>query len=170
MIRPVFAVAIWIAFVGGMAVYTKARQETAPPVTHERELAREAYSLEVTTTFAVEPDPFALKDADHADAAGLVIRLNGKEIVRKTGELQPGRPFRVAPVNGLIQGNNEFYLQAFPPLDATDRVQGVRVRVFRDAEVVLDRALWSEPGTSIASTFPLSVGPAEASKGSADEH
>ncbi len=170
MIRPIVAVAIWIVFVGGMAVYSKARHETARPVTQERETAKERYALEITTTFPVEPDPFALKDTDHADSAGLIVRLNGKEVLRKTGGLVPGRAFRVEPVNGVIHGWNEFYLQAAPSLELTDRVQGVRVRVFRDQDVLLDRTLWSEPGTQIASTFAVSVEPAEVSKGSAHDH
>lgn len=154
--RPVLAVLIWAVLIGGLSSYMHYREGSRPPVAYRFEAAHGVFSLEVVGTFAVEPDPFAV-DVEGNQPAALSIRLNGKEIVRQTDRLEPGSPLRVSPVVGIVEGDNEFYLEAYPPAASTSQYNAVRIRVMRDNRVAAEHSSWSEPGARIADTFRLTV-------------
>lgn len=154
--RPAFAVIIWVVLIGGLTVYMQSRDTAAVGVTYKPPRAEGVFALQVTTTFAVEPDPFALRTGQ-TEASALLVKLNGSEILRRADRVQAGTPIRVEPVPGLIDGRNEFYLEANPPVGLANLSYAVRVQLFRDGQLVADRSLWSEPGSRIASSFQVSV-------------
>jgi hypothetical protein len=163
--RIVLAVFVWVALIGGLATYMQAREHVKPAVKHEFRHATDRYDLEITTTFSMEPDPFALRTDDAAPPA-LVVKLNGMEVLRRTDRVESGDPIRLENLPGVMQGTNEVYLEANPPLEKQSGSYAVRVRLFRDQETLLDRSLWSEPGGRISSAVPVTV---EAPKGP-EEH
>jgi len=75
--RPFLAVAIWIVLIGGLTLYMNVRETVKPPAAIESRQALGAYSAELTTTFPLEADPFALRD-ESEQAALLLMKLNGK--------------------------------------------------------------------------------------------
>ena len=111
----------------------------------------------VTTSFAVEPDPFALQSDAGEKPHALLVKLNGREILKRTESFPGGTPVQTDHVEGIVEGLNELYVEANPPLDQAGRSHAVRVRVLRDGRPVLERSFWSEPGARIATTFALSV-------------
>ena len=112
--------------------------------------------MDITTTFDIEPDPFAVR-TDDAPPAALVLRFAQRDLLRVTDRLSAGQAVRVDEVPGVTVGPNEFFLEATPPLSAGGSAHAVRVRVLRDGVVVDERTFWSEPGLSIASGFVLDV-------------
>lgn len=155
--RPLLAACIWIVLVGGLALYMGTQQAAPTPREFAPQEAGGVFALEVTTSFAAEPDPFALRLDDAQQAAAVLVRLNGKDVLRRTGRLDSGTPLRVEPIAGIVTGRNEFYVEANPPTDQPTQAHAVRVRVLRDGESVAERTLWSENGARIAATFELSV-------------
>lgn len=154
--RTVLAVVIWAVLIGGLSAYMHSREGARTLVAYRFQEASGAFSLELVGTFAVEPDPFALEVGDNQPAA-LMVRLNGKEIVRRAERLDPGSPLRVDPVAGIVEGANEFYLEAYPPAAKTSRYNAVRIRILRNNQVVGEHSSWAEPGARIADTFLLTV-------------
>ncbi|UCG14042.1 MAG: hypothetical protein JSU72_06110 [Deltaproteobacteria bacterium] len=157
--RIMLAGLIWIVFVGGLALYTH-RQGVTPVATEtpgELRMAEGQYELEITTTFTVEPDPFALQSDEGEKPAGLLVRLGDREVLRKTDRLEAGIPIRVAPLFGLVEGTNEIYLEASPPLDHIGKINGVRVQIQRDGQAIVEQTFWSLPGGKVADTLRFSL-------------
>lgn len=157
--RPILAIIIWLVLIGGLSAYMHGREEIHRATSYEVRKLTEDFALEVTTTFDVEPDPFALRTDTQASAPALLVRVNGQEALRRSDRVDRGIPQRLEPVPGLIQGRNEIYLEANPPLDQAGHSLAVRVRVFRGDQPVADQSLWSDQGSSIAATFPVDIQP-----------
>jgi len=155
--RPALAILIWIVVIGGLAAYMHSREEVRTATSYHLQQAGGVFALEVTTTFPVEPDPFALQTGQ-GEAPALLMLLNGKEVLRRVDRVEAGVPIRVEPVAGLVQGRNEFYLEANPPLGLANLSYAVRVRLLRDGQPVMERSAWSEPGSKVAVTFQVDVG------------
>lgn len=140
---------IWIAFVGGVSLYVAKREAVQPVAEPKVAPAGSNFALEVTTSFDVAPDPFALEETD---PAGIVIRGGGRDLARRD-RLEAGTTLRIEPVPGLIEGRNELYVEASPPLSEANRPHALRVRVLRGGAVVAERIVWAEPGSRVASTL-----------------
>lgn len=155
--RPMVAVLIWVVLVGGFTLYVNTREpvKTVQAIGHRT--AEGAYALEITPSFAAEPDPFALRADRETEAPAVVLMVNGKEVLRIVQRIEPGIPIRVEPVPGLVQGDNEFSIEANPPLTATRMAHAVRVRLLHDERTIAERSFWSEPGSRIAETFQINV-------------
>lgn len=154
--RPALAVVIWIVLIGGLTVYMQSREQASVEAAHDWDYSGGAVSLRVTTTFDIEPDPFALRTEGH-EAAALLVRLNGKEVLKRTDRVKAGVPLKVDDLPGVLAGRNEFYLEANPPLERANMSYAVRVQVLRDNATIADTSLWSEPGSRIADTFSVTV-------------
>jgi hypothetical protein len=120
------------------------------------ERAQGVYTLVVTTTFAAQPDPFALTAGGEAPAA-LQIRMGPRVLLHKTNDIMPGRPMRVAIDEGLVKGTNEIFIEASPPLDSADRAQAVRLQLLRDELTVAQDTFWADPGENISKTFRFDI-------------
>jgi len=155
--RPIMAIAIWIILVGGFSLYLGHR-ETAPPVREQaRPRAEGVYSIEIATTFAVEPDPFSLRIDDTQRPASLRVKLNGKEILRRTERIEAGTPIRLDAFPGVTDGANEFYIEA-AAVEQTGHPLALRLHVRRDGQPLAERVFWSEPGGKLTGTFLLRAG------------
>jgi hypothetical protein len=159
--RPVLAVAIWIVIIGGLAGYMQVREQARAVRTIEAKEASGTFALEVTISFPLEPDPFALRSGAEQPAA-LILKLNGSEILRVNERVDARKPITLDPVPHLHVGPNEFYIEANPPVDSIDRPYAVRVRLMRDGQSAMDRSFWAEPGARIADAFAVEVQEARA--------
>jgi hypothetical protein len=119
----------------------------------ELQAAQGHYALEITTTFAVEPDPFALQTEGGEQKPALLVRLADKEILRVTERLESGVPIGVEPLTELTEGTNEIYLEASAPLEQAGKSHAVRVRVLRDGQTVAERSFWSGSDGRVADTM-----------------
>lgn len=157
--RPVLAFLIWVAFIGGLAAYMHTRETTARVGAVELRSAVGSYSLEITPTFDVEQDPFALRTDDGTSDSTLVVRVNGKDVLKRSDRVEKGAPIRVEPLTGLVDGSNEIYLEATPPIELSGRSLALRVRLFKDGAEFADRTFWTEGGSKIATAFPVKIEP-----------
>lgn len=149
---------IWLILVGGLALYMQERERRQPPQMAQpmtQAAPVEAYTLELTPSFATAPDPFAL--AGDADAgATLLVRLGERELYRSDKPLPPGVTVTLHPVPGLVLGHNEIYLRAVPPRgEALDHA--LRVRLLQGGRVILDQTLWGEKGANVSGSVPFTL-------------
>jgi len=146
---------IWVVIIGGMVFYSRQREITEAAITiHDPETmnVEEAYTLQVTPTFSIEKDPFALQTEEDA-ATGVELRLNGTPLPLTAENLKRGIPWELKRIEGLVIGNNEIYLQASPPLAESNLQHGVRVQLLTTGAVIVDRTIWSNQGSLVSGTI-----------------
>jgi hypothetical protein len=160
MRRIATALLLWVIVLGGLNLYMKqfetSDSDAAEPSRQRPAQAEALYVMELTTTFNVEPDPFALTADDSKEPAGLVVQLHGNEVLRKTGEIEAGTPVVLNPVPGMIRGLNEFFVEAYMPLDSIGKSYALRLRLMQAGIPVTDETFWSEGGNRV--TGVLRVG------------
>lgn len=167
MIRIFAAIGVWILFLGGPLLYMQQRtaQEAASDYVQQEALG--ILSVTLTPSFEPQPDPFALQIDN---AAAVRLTLNGQEILHQTKPSAPGNPIVIENASGLVEGKNEFYLEAYPPLDSAMHSHAIRLQVLRDGEPIADRTFWSAPGNPIAETFLVEIAHAEKTEEAGDSH
>ena len=149
---------IWLVLVGGLALYTYERERRQPPdlaALVTREAPAEAYTLEITPSFATAADPFALQGEAEAGAT-VLVRLGERELFRRDKPIAAGVTVSVHPVAGLVVGLNEIYLRAVPPL-GYPLDHAVRARLLQGGRVLLDQTLWGEKGAIVSGTIPFEL-------------
>jgi hypothetical protein len=160
--RFALAAFAWLLMLGGLSLYIYQRDRHTPAAIQapvQQAVATEDFTLEITPTFSPEPDPFALQ-GEESTAAPLVVRTADRELFRAES-LEPGVPVRVHPLRGLVEGRNEIYLQAQPPVGEAGRNHAVRVRLLQGSQVVVDETLWRAGGANVAGTIPFTLAAAE---------
>lgn len=155
--RPLLAIAVWVILVGGLSWYMQTRQEVAAVQSFQPTALETRLTLEITPSFAMEPDPFALQVDERDRAVALLVRLNGRDVLKKTEKLTDGSRIVVDDIQGLVEGRSEFYVEAYPLLSEASQSHAVRIRVKREGQTIAERTLWSEPGSRIAATFSLEI-------------
>jgi len=155
-VRLVIAAIIWIIFIGGLSVYMQAREslEMAPDKTLQTAMGK--FTIQVTTTFAPVPDPFALKTHEESSSS-LTVKLHGVKVLGPDSQTGADRFVFREDLPQLLAGKNEFYVEAYPDLRATDKAGALRVEIMRDGVVLADRTFWSEPGERIAGALSTTV-------------
>lgn len=153
--RFILTVIIWVVIVGGLWSYSRLRLEAEANIVRTAPVVikiEDAYSLRVTPTFSIEPDPFALLSDDSA-SAGVELRLNGTVIPLESDSLQRGVPWVLNRVEGLIKGINEIYIKASPPIAESNLEHGVRVQLVLAGAATVDETVWGEQGALVSGTI-----------------
>jgi len=153
--RFIAIAAIWIVIVGGLAIYIHQRDSkivTAAQAKVPQTLTQDFFDLEITPTFAIAHDPFALTD-EKTDRPPLLIRLNGTDLQYDDKPLHRGEALRISAVQGFIDGDNEIFFDASPPLAESHLSHALRIRLYRSGLPALDQTIWSEAGSKVSGTI-----------------
>jgi hypothetical protein len=78
-------------------------------------------------------------------------------LLEETEPIEPGRPLRVAKIPEVVEGRNEFYLEAIPAENEVPREHAVRLRILQGQQVVAEQTLWSPPGEPVRGLMTLIV-------------
>jgi hypothetical protein len=160
MTRIAIALLLWVIVLGGLNLYMRQFETSgsdAASSSRQRPAQAEApYAMELTTTFNVEPDPFALTANASEEPAGLVVQLQGNEILRKTREVETGAPI-VLNVPGLVRGLNEFFVEANMPLESIGKSYALRLRLTQAGSPVAEETFWSEGENRITGILRVSL-------------
>ncbi len=154
--RLVLVIAIWIVIVGGVWFYIDQRDSRIIDKAEAQQSYQQVvddFTLELTPTFGIESDPFALQTETAASA--LLVRLRGQDIYNSDATLARGETLRIGPLHDFVSGNNELYLEASPPLNESSISHALRVRLLRGETAVLDETLWADAGSKIAGNLPF---------------
>ena len=162
--RFILVALIWLVLIGGLSFYIQQRDARIPPRA-EAQVSLQAvsgnYALELTPTFGAAPDPFALQVEGEAPAT-LLVRLDGQPVYRSEAPLVRGETLRIAPLEGLVAGRNELYVEATPAFDEAHLSHALRVRLLRDGIELLDQTLWGEAGRKVSGSVAFTLAaPAE---------
>ncbi len=152
--RFILTIIIWVVIVGGLWSYSKQRQIVEASIVRQNPTiakVEDVYSLLLTPTFSIEPDPFALQ-TENTDGA-VELRLNGITIPVDADSLRRGKPWILDKVGGLVEGQNEIYVEASPPISESDLEHGVRVQVLKGEVAAVDSTLWSKQGSLVSGTI-----------------
>ncbi len=156
--RFLLVVTIWVVIVGGLWIYITQRdhrrEQIIAPVPVDLSVEGR-FAIEITPTFSVEKDPFALTTSD-SSASHLEIKLNGREIVIDAGEILRGKTIRHEDVDGVLAGYNEIYVAASPPLAENTLEHGIRVKLFDESGLLVDQTVWAEQGALVSGTISFS--------------
>ena len=159
--RFLLIILIWTFFVGGLWGYTTQRDASLPKGPAQvvaPKILTGSYVLEITPSFTIEKDPFALAlDGDASQIPGLEIRLNGRVLGVDSGQIKRGKMIRITKNLKLSQGGNEFYVKASPPMAETDLDHGLRVRLLDRGGPVVDRTVWGSAGAVVAGSVSFTL-------------
>lgn len=153
--RFLLVVAIWIVIVGGLWSYIAQRDAKRQQITVRTPVdttIEGQFAIEVTPTFTVEEDPFALQTSD-AESQVFELKLNGKTIDINAEEVRRGQSIRQENVVGMLAGHNEIYVSASPPISESSLEHGIRVKVYEDATLVVDQTVWASQGALVSGTI-----------------
>ena len=155
--RILAVIAIWVAIIGGVSLYMNTRPEItrAIAVVPQGIGAGEPFRLEATPTFTAEADPFALEGETGETA--FVVWLNGREVLKASEESRAGIPVVLEPVDGLIEGVNELYVEASPPVGFGGESYGVRLRLLNSGVAVAEETFWSEDGSRVTGVLRVDL-------------
>lgn len=156
--RFLLVVTIWVVIVGGLWSYISNRDARRQHITAKTpvDLSVEGqFAIEVTPTFSIEDDPFALTTSD-SSVPPLELKLNGKAIDINGLEVLRGQSIRFEDVVGVLAGHNEIYVTASPPISENTLEQGIRVKLYEDRTLVVDQTIWTDQGALVSGTISFS--------------
>ena len=111
------------------------------------------YDLELTPTFSLEKDPFAL-NLDESPA--LVVKLGDKELLALESVLA-GESVLLEEVRGLVLGMNEFFIKATPSTADAAGAQALRVRLLQAGQPVAEETYWTGNGMPVKAVFRVAL-------------
>ena len=156
--RFLLVVTIWVVIVGGLWSYISHRDTMRQQIiaTTPVDLSVEGqFAIEVTATFSIEEDPFALTTSE-SNTQPLKVKLNGMAIDIHTQEVLRGKTIRYEDVDGVLSGHNEIYVSASPPLSENTLEHGVRIKLYEDRAIVVDQTIWADQGALVSGTISFS--------------
>ncbi|KJR99021.1 MAG: hypothetical protein VR65_18360 [Desulfobulbaceae bacterium BRH_c16a] len=162
--RFLMVLTAWVVFVGGLFGYTTWRDAKVPVGGTEARMARAsegAYSLEITPTFSLEEDPFALQTGS-GSASPLELRLNGRLLPVPVESVRRGQPLKLDGIEGVVVGNNEIHLKASPPIGDAVLDHCVRIRVLEKGVALADVTVWGSRGALVSGTVAFTITEEEA--------
>ncbi len=156
--RFLLVVIIWVVIVGGLWGYINQRdskrQQVVATIPVDLTVGGK-FIIEITPTFSVEDDPFALTTTD-TKASPLKVKLNGIELVLDADEILRGETIRQEDVEGVLVGHNEIYVTASPPLSENTLEHGVRVKLLDQNGLLVDQTVWAQQGAIVSGTISFS--------------
>lgn len=156
--RFLLVVTVWVVIVGGLWSYVTQRDHRRGQVVAAvpADLSVEGrFAIEITPTFSVEEDPFALTTSD-TSAPPLALKLNSSEIAIGAAEILRGQTIRLEKVEGVLAGHNEIFVTGSPPLTENTLEHGIRVKLFDEGGLLVDQTVWAEQGALVSGTITFS--------------
>ncbi|MBT8328372.1 MAG: hypothetical protein KJN87_01600 [Desulfofustis sp.] len=156
--RFLLCLVIWIVFVGGLYAYTEQRDrgfvtENVVAIVDEKSPVR--ISIELTPTFSVEDDPFALQTDELK--APFDIRLNGMAVDIANLTITRGQTLFIRDLEVALSDHNEIFIKASPPVAESHLTHGIRLRRLSKDLVLADQTIWSSGGGLVSGTVPFEL-------------
>ncbi len=156
--RPLLVLVMWTAIWGSLISFQNFRASLPKPeaIENQREDAQAEYAIAITLTFDAQGDAFS--------PIAMRVSLDGvsEPIFESDTTVQAGVPVLISPVAGIKVGVNELLVEVGSGTDSTEATQqqvahAIRVQVMANAEVIVERTLWSEPGNTISGLVVIDV-------------
>jgi hypothetical protein len=157
--RIFVTIIVWVVFIGGLTLYMNHRGSADYSANnfHEFKLPEKVYALEVTPSFVLESDPFALNIDSRKGSPALLVRLGEHIILKVDDPLTSYETYKVEPLHGLIIGENEIYIEASPPLNHISTQNALRIQIIKNGYPLAEKTIWSPPGSKVSGTFQFTL-------------
>ncbi len=114
------------------------------------------YTLEITPTFSIEDDPFALQ-SDTQKTDTVELRLNGQLIQLPDEAVSRGSVIKLDDIPELSVGFNEFFISAGPPISEINLDHGIRLRLLEGENILVDDTIWAANGARVSGTVSFKI-------------
>ena len=147
--RPIIAIVLSAAILLGVHGYLRFAESVRAQhaVAADATTAAGIFSADITLTFAAEADSFSV------EPTSLLLRQREQVLFKREGLVPAGEPLVVSPIENIVEGANEFYFECIPREEKAEATENqrplsraVRVRIFRDGQLLAENTFWSEPG------------------------
>lgn len=160
--RLVSVALVWVIIIGSVFLYMdqRARNVVSSTVTilePSPKAAAKPVTFDITTTFSVETDPFALTAGSDNAGHGLILKLGDTMLVNTSEHVQAGIPLSSQPVKGLTAGRHEAYLQASPSNEDGSAHMAARLRIFEGEQLLKEKTFWADPGERISGVLDFEL-------------
>ena len=187
--RPLLAVGVIVVALGSVQAYiTFVGSVTGGKYGRIEQTAAEGrFHVNLTISFNARATVF--------EPESVLFQLHGRTLLRMEEPVPAGTVLPIDPVDGIVEGVNEFYLKVATaeaeaeedgdfslsaddaPGESTaaagpggaDKSRAVRVQVFRDDQLIVEETIWSELGQAVDGTVTLLV-PAGSGTTDDDDH
>ena len=172
--RPVLAIVVIVVALGSVRAYISfVDSVTGREFAAIQEIeAAGRFHLDLTISFDAHADVFTPESV-------LLELHGGRTLLQMEESVLAGTVLTIDPVEGIVEGANEFYLKvataeaeedgAFSlsgddplpestsegDLKGADKSRAVRIRVFRDDQLIAEETIWSEPGEPVDGTVTV---------------
>jgi hypothetical protein len=154
--RFLLCLIIWVVFVGGLYAYTEQRDRgfvAEIAVAEVDQGSAERLSIELTPTFSVEDDPFALQTQEQS--APFDLRVNGVPVDIANLPIARGQTLFIRDLEVALGDHNELFIKASPPVSESHLNHGIRLRLLNKDRVLADQTIWSSGGGLVSGTVPF---------------
>ena len=142
--RFILTAAVWIVIMSAVSLLFSTRGSEAITKEVAQIDKTDIVAFEITTTFSVEKDPFAL-DLGTGGGAFEII-LDGATIFSTEDGVKDRVTF-LTDEQKISSGKHELFIKANP--SSSDLSNSVRIRVLSDGNPVTDETFWFAPGQII---------------------
>ncbi|PLX71139.1 MAG: hypothetical protein C0602_02545 [Denitrovibrio sp.] len=159
--RFILTAAVWAVILALVSFVFSIRGMESGPIDKEVKEKHAEVSFEITATFSVEDDPFALNIGDKKSAFELV--LDGQTVFSAEKGINDRVSFTTESFE-LSTGKHELFVKANP--SDTRISQAVRVQVLLSGNPISSETYWFNPGQAVNAAHVFEV----TEKGSQNEH
>ncbi|ADD68905.1 conserved hypothetical protein [Denitrovibrio acetiphilus DSM 12809] len=159
--RFVLTIAVWAVILSAVGFLFSARSDIDRVQEVNGSTNTYPVTFELTTTFSVEEDPFALQIDD--TASPFILTLDGEVILSKKQGIKDREMF-ITEKYELKPGRHELFIKANP--SDTSLNNAVHIRVLQNGNPINENTYWFTPGQTVnaAHSFTLET------KDNKDEH
>lgn len=144
--RIFISILLTLSLIGATFLYSNFAAGIRPtPIEINVEMDHGQWKVLIDRTFDCVPDLEMGADA-------ISVQLKGNDLFRKSETIKAAETLAIQEIDGIEEGANEIFVEANflsvsnNDVDSTQQRRAMRVRIFRDLELVADQTFWSEPG------------------------
>lgn len=142
--------AVWIIILSLVAITFNTRSVESEVVDTSEHLNKHQVSIEVTTTFSTEKDPFSFGES----AGAFEIILNGETIYQTEDGIKDRIPFMTKPYE-LTDGLHEIFISGNPSDNTVS--QAVRVVILVENNHFDEATYWFSSGESVNASHKFTL-------------
>ncbi|PLX68741.1 MAG: hypothetical protein C0603_06205 [Denitrovibrio sp.] len=135
---------VWLVIVSAVSLLFSSRDSEVVVTKITKADKVTSVAFEITTTFSVEEDPFALDIGEEKGAFQVI--LDGATIFSTEDGVKDRITFTTDEYE-ISSGKHELFIKANPT--TTELSNSVRIRVLSDGNPITDETMWFQPGQTI---------------------
>lgn len=150
--RFILTGAVWAVILSAVFLVFSIRAPEVTAHTVDTDKGKTSVSFEITTTFGVEKDPFALDIGDEVSAFSLT--LDGETIFSAQEGVHDRVPFVTVEAE-IPYGQHELFVKANPSENGIS--QAVRIKVLNHGNTLNEETYWFQAGQTVNASHKFTI-------------